>query len=240
MKFINNFIPNSVCKFLLLSGVPGLLLFSGTLYALSMVLPGFSGGHHTVNIKSYKERKFNTVYKQQFDYSCGSSALASLLTYHYDFPVTEQLVFNAMYQQGDQKKIQRQGFSLLDMKRYIEKKGLRAEGYRISLDRLAKVAVPAITLVNNAGYKHFVIVKGVTDKEVLIGDPSVGTKTIPRKEFEAIWNSGIVFIINSRISIARSHFNEEWKLNAKAPGSIALTMNPVADFNLMLPPPSDF
>ena len=240
MGFISNFTLNSVCKILLLSGMTGLIVFPGTLYALDMVLPGFSGGHYTVSTKSYKERKFNTVYKQQFDYSCGSSALASLLTYHYDLPVTEQLVFNAMYQQGDQKKIQRQGFSMLDMKRYIEKNGQRADGYRISLDKLAKVAVPAITLVNNKGYKHFVIIKGVTDQEVLIGDPSVGTITIPRKEFEAIWKDGIVFIINSRISIARSHFNEEWKLNATAPASIALTLDPVADFNLMLPPPSDF
>lgn len=231
---------NAVAKVLLLSIMTGLFVVPGTLYALNMVLPGFSGGHHTLNIKSYKERKFNTVYKQQFDYSCGSSALASLLTYHYDFPVTEQLVFNAMYKSGDQKKIQKQGFSLLDMKRYIEKKGMRADGYRLSLDKLAKVAVPAITLVNNAGYKHFVIVKGVTDTEVLIADPSAGTKTIPRKKFETIWKAGIVFIINSRVSIARSHFNEEWKLNAIAPRSIALTLDPVANFNLMLPPPTDF
>lgn len=204
-----------------------------------MVLPGIGGGHN-IKIKSFKERKFSTVYKQQFDYSCGSAALASLLTYHYDMPVNEQAAFNEMYKNGNQKKIQKQGFSLLDMKKFVEKNGMTANGYRTTLDHLEKVGVPAITLVNNNGYKHFVIVKGVSKNDVLIGDPSVGTKTLSKKQFESTWNQGILFIINSRISIARSHFNEEWNLKARAPASIALTLNPVADFNLMLPPSYDF
>ncbi|MDF0678119.1 MAG: hypothetical protein P0107_03335 [Nitrosomonas sp.] len=29
-------------------------------------------------------KSFSTVYRQQFDFSCGSAALASLLTFHYD------------------------------------------------------------------------------------------------------------------------------------------------------------
>ena len=239
MKYISNITAKTVYNFLLACTTTILIVFPATLYALSMVLPGIGGGH-TINVKSFKERQFNTVYKQQFDYSCGSAALASLFTFHYDHPVSEQVVFNEMYKNGNQKKIQRQGFSLLDMKKFVEQNGMRADGYRTSLNRLAKVGVPAITLINNNGYKHFIIVKGVTDSNILIGDPSVGTKIVPRKKFESMWNAGILFIINSRISIARSHFNEEWDLKVTAPANIALTLDPVADFNLMLPPPSDF
>lgn len=215
------------------------LIIPFSVHALSMMLPGV-GGNYNIKIKSFKERKFNTVYQQKFDYSCGSAAVASLLTFHYDIPITEQIAFNRMYENGNQALIQKQGFSLLDMKKYVQNKGLKAEGYRTTLDKLSKIGVPAITLINNHGYKHFVIIKGITDEDVLIGDPSVGTKSMPRKEFESIWNTGILFIINSRISIARSHFNEEWNLKASSPKNIALSLDPVADFNLMLPPPYDF
>ena len=42
-----------------------------------------------------------------------------------------------MYQNGDQAKIRKVGFSMLDMKRYAEARGLRAEGYRPTLDEVA-------------------------------------------------------------------------------------------------------
>ena len=44
---------------------------------------------------------------QQYDYSCGSAAIATLLTHHYGLPTTESRVFESMYRQGDHKKIQR-------------------------------------------------------------------------------------------------------------------------------------
>lgn len=211
-------------------------------HALSMVLPGFSGvnGNYVIEVKSFKERKFEKIFRQQYDYSCGSAALASLLNFHYEIQIDEQKAFKEMFAVGNQKKIQKQGFSLLDMKKFVEKNGMRANGYRTTLDKLKQIGVPAITLVNNDGYKHFIIVKGVSDDDVLIGDPSIGTKVMSRKKFEEIWKDGILFIINSRIKIARQHFDEEWNLKARAPAHIALTLNPVSDFNLMLPASTDF
>jgi hypothetical protein len=182
------------------------------------------------------------VYEQKYDYSCGSAALASLLTYHYGNKVSEQSVFKTMYEQGDQEKIQKQGFSLLDMKHYAESRGFRADGFRIGLDKLLKVGVPAITLIKNKGYMHFVLIKGVTDQEVLVGDPSLGVKVIPRSQFESMWEGHILFIIHNNLDTAREHFNAEpeWKLSARAPMDMSLYREYLADFNLMLPARSDF
>ena len=41
-------------------------------------------GISNVPIRSIQERKFDRVVRQQFDFSCGSAALATLLTFHYD------------------------------------------------------------------------------------------------------------------------------------------------------------
>ena len=50
-----------------------------------------------------------------------------------------------------------------------------ADGYRVSLDKLAELRIPAITVVSTNGYKHFVVIKGVAEKEVLVSDPAAGT-----------------------------------------------------------------
>lgn len=227
-----------VCKGL--SGFAG-LLSALSVMAGSMVLPG-GAGIYTVGVTSFREAKFKTVYEQQYDYSCGSAALASLLTYHYKDEVSEQVVFREMYEQGDQEKIQKQGFSLLDMKHYAENHRYRADGFRISLDKLAEVGVPAITLVKKNGYMHFVLIKGVTDADVLMGDPSLGIKAVPRREFESMWQGHVLFIIHNEIVTARKSFNSgpEWKLTTRAPLDMALSRESLADFNLMLPARSDF
>jgi predicted double-glycine peptidase len=224
----------------------GLAGFAGLLSALSamagsMVLPG-GAGIYTVDVTSFREARFKTVYEQQYDYSCGSAALASLLTYHYEDEVSEQAVFREMYELGNQEKIQKQGFSLLDMKRYAENHSYRADGFRISLDKLAEVGVPAITLIKKNGYMHFVLIKGVTDTDVLMGDPSLGVKAIPRREFESMWQGHIMFIIHNEIVTARKSFNSgpEWKVTTRAPLDMALSRESLADFNLMLPARSDF
>ena len=129
-------------------------------------------GDFKVHVVSMREARFQTIILQKYDYSCGSAALASLLTYHYDRPTDEETVFKAMFSTGDQEKIQQEGFSLLDMKVHLARQGLVADGYKMTLDRLAKLGVPVITLINTGGYRHFVIIKGIREDDVVIGDPA--------------------------------------------------------------------
>jgi hypothetical protein len=55
-----------------------------------------AGGQFNVGVTSLKEARFRTVLKQRYDFSCGSAALASLLSFHYERPTTEETVFSAM------------------------------------------------------------------------------------------------------------------------------------------------
>src|ERR1700710_2401501 len=76
---------------------------------------GLTGEYH-VHVASMLARKFGTVIRQQYDFSCGSAALATVLHYHYGLPRGETDVFAGMWQDGDQANIRKVGFSLLDMK----------------------------------------------------------------------------------------------------------------------------
>lgn len=213
-----------------------LLAAPSLVQAGSVLVPGASGGGIFISVKSMKEARFRKTVRQKYDFSCGSAALATLLTYHYEDPVTEQEVFDKMFDVGDQQKIRQVGFSMLDMKEFLDDRGYSAAGYKASLDQLAAVGIPAITLLNMKGYHHFVVVKGVTKTEVLVGDPSLGAKVIARAEFDAMWN-GLLFLIRSNKNVASNHFNRErdWQVNEKAPLGMALTASDLANITLLAP-----
>ena len=193
-------------------------------------------GQISVSVNSLREARFGTVVRQLHDFSCGSAAVATLLTYHYGHPVTEDAAFATMFAVGDQNAIQKWGFSLADMQRYMEALGYHADGFRIPLDKLEEVGVPAIVLITTKGYSHFVVIKGIKDGDVLIGDPAAGLRAIPRPQFEAMWQ-GIIFVIRDNVETGKAGFNrpEEWAVRRKAPFGTALDRHGLATFSTMLP-----
>src|SRR5438128_1698017 len=80
-------------------------LFAST-GSLAQVRLSGDNGAATVQVMSWRDIPFRTVVRQQHDYSCGSAALATLLTYSYGIKTTEVDTFTAMYAKGDQAKIQ--------------------------------------------------------------------------------------------------------------------------------------
>ena len=199
-----------------------LALVSGGLCASSaeagsIDLPVQIGGAFSVPATSIREARFSAMIRQQYDFSCGSAALSTLLTFHYKFPVSEQTVFEEMFARGEQEKIKREGFSLLDMKRYLEAHGYEADGFEAPLDKLASAQIPAIVLINENGYNHFVVIKGVRDHRVLVGDPSGGTRAMARSAFEALWANQILFVISNRQDMAGFNQASDWSVAVQAP-----------------------
>jgi len=219
----------------------GVLLAGVQLVHAGMVeLTPSMGTNASVPVRSIKDLKFRAVVRQQFDFSCGSAAVATLLTHHYRNPVSEQDVFLQMYDKGDKDSIRREGFSLLDMKVYLEAVGFQADGLYASLDDLARVGIPAIVLVEVNGYKHFVVIKGVNTNELMVGDPAAGLKVYRRAEFEKIWTNGILFVVRSRADIAKGHFNTEWTNIARAPVGNAILRDMLSNITLLRPTVNDF
>ena len=83
-----------------------LLVISPAADAGRVSIPGFTGGLE-VAVESFQARKFSSVFRQQYDFSCGSAAIASLLTFHYQFEVSEADVFSGMFAVADPEKVQR-------------------------------------------------------------------------------------------------------------------------------------
>ena len=69
----------------------------------------------------------------------------------------------------------RQGFSLLDLKRYVEQRGYAGIGYgKLRLEDLVAKA-PLMVPVKLKGYNHFVIFRGMRGNRVLLADPPMAT-----------------------------------------------------------------
>jgi uncharacterized protein len=168
---------------------------------------GIGGAAFTMNIESFQEKKYKATLAQQYDFSCGSAALATLLTYNYNIPVSEQDVFKDMFDKGDKQVIAESGFSLLDLKNYLTRRGLESNGYRAPLEKLEGVRLPAIVLVNVRGYSHFVILEGIRDGWVLLSDPANGMRSESVGEFESQW-TGIFFLILTNAEQAQERFND--------------------------------
>ncbi len=149
-------------------------------------------------VKSMKELKFANIIRQKTDFSCGAAALATILTYFYqDQKVTEESIVRWLIENGDREMIRQRGFSLLDLKHYAERAGYRAAGYRVPVDKLERLRIPTIALLNVRGYSHFVVLNAVRNGRAFVADPAMGHRVVPLAEFAAGWN-GLVFAVFGR------------------------------------------
>ena len=206
----------------------------------SLELPFQIGGAYNVPVTSIKEGRFSATIRQQYDFSCGSAALSTLLTHHYAYPVTEDKVFEEMFARGDQAKIRIEGFSMLDMKRYLEAHDFEADGFQESLDKLVSAGIPAIVLVNESGYNHFVVVKGMRNGRVLLGDPSGGTRAITETAFYAVWTNQVMFVISNRQEQASFNTASDWKAAPSSPIASAVGREGLAGIVMPKLGPADF
>lgn len=190
-------------------------------------------GSFGLRVTSLKEARFKTTLPQQYDFSCGSAATATLLTYQYGRRVSEADVFTHMYNSGDQKKIRSEGFSLLDMRRYLQSQGFQADGFELPLDKLQEEGLPAIVLLNDNGYRHFVVIKGLRGDRVLIGDPARGTRAMSRERFEQLWDNGVLFVVHNRRDLAQFNRPRDWR--TAPPGPLGMGVPRDGLHNVVMP-----
>ncbi|MEJ2688993.1 MAG: C39 family peptidase [Deltaproteobacteria bacterium] len=143
-------------------------------------------------VRSLLELRQRHVVLQQWELSCGAAALATILRYQYGVPVTERsvalgLISRAEYIANPDLVRFRQGFSLLDMKRFVDSLGYEGIGLgQLALPDLFKRA-PLIVPVNFHGFPHFVVFRGGTQNSVLLADPAFGNITMSKVKFLKSW-----------------------------------------------------
>ena len=144
--------------------------------------------------KSEQNREIPFI--QQMEWTdCGAASLATILRYAYRLEADEDTVIEGMLALADPEIVRERGFSLLDIKRYVESLGMRGRGYRVDESRLRTLRVPGLVLMDVRGFRHFVVLKQVDGDTVELADPILGNRSIPFAEFVKQWPSRAVFVV---------------------------------------------
>jgi len=148
------------------------------------------------HIKPLSEFQSDRLIKQAYDYSCGSSALATLLKYHFGENLNEKQVIQGMLHYGDVEKIQRRrAFSLLDMKKFVNKLGYKGVGYKAKIEDLIDLDQPGIIPIKIFNYRHFTVLKGIHKGHIFLVDPWRGHSSYSLNQFQRMWYNNVIFII---------------------------------------------
>jgi uncharacterized protein len=143
-------------------------------------------------VRSLLELRQDRVVTQRWDLSCGAAALATILNFQHGDRVSEREVGLALirrpeYLADPQLVNRRRGFSLLDLKRYVDARGYEGKGYgRLQLADL-EARAPIMVAVDTHGYSHFVVFRGRLGNRVLLADPAFGNRTMTVMRFMRAW-----------------------------------------------------
>jgi uncharacterized protein len=151
-------------------------------------------------VKTLMDLRFENIERQKYDISCGAAALATLLRYTFGIPTSEQEIIESIFESGDtetQQKIMQLGFSMLELKEIGESYGLVGGGFKVNdVKDLQALKVPALALITVRGYKHFVVVQGLSGGQVYFADPAFGNRSRPIDQFADMWNGVILVLID--------------------------------------------
>jgi uncharacterized protein len=153
-------------------------------------------------VRSFAALRFDGITRQTHDLSCGAAALATLMQGYFLRDASEKTIIDSILltaNPGEKAKISEGGFSMLELKRYAESTGLIAGGFRArNAEELRSLRAPAIVLVTNRGYSHFVVVRRVVGNDVFIADPAFGNRVEPLSQFASSWNKVFLVAVDPR------------------------------------------
>jgi predicted double-glycine peptidase len=142
------------------------------------------------------------VVKQRYDYSCGSASLATLLTYGLNDPVEEDALLREILEPlspDELTALQKKGLSLFHLQKLAQKRGHRAQGFRVHASQISKLSRPVIVFIKPRGYEHFAVLKGLRGDRAYLADPSLGNVRMPLYRFLDMWadesGHGVVFAV---------------------------------------------
>jgi len=141
-------------------------------------------------VASLREQRDAGVVKQRYDYSCGSAALATLLSYGLNDRVDESELLRDLLEPLSLEQLdalKQTGLSLSALQRLAQARGHKAQGFRLHQAQLAKLERPVIVFIKPAGYEHFAVFRGQRGDRVYLADPSLGNVRMPLYRFLEMW-----------------------------------------------------
>ena len=167
-------------------------------------------------VKSWIEFKNERLIRQNYDYSCGSAALATILSHYYDTNISEQMILAGILEiKGVTKEVSalenqegNNGLSFYDLSQYVSSHGFKAIGIALGIEELRKLQIPVIVFVKIRKREHFTVLKKMDEKYAYLADPSFGNIRVSHAKFKEMFfqrndeqNQGKILVILAQNNI---------------------------------------
>jgi predicted double-glycine peptidase len=140
--------------------------------------------------ENWQAHRFRNVQKQHTDFTCGAAAMSIIAQIYWGKQIAEPqftVAIREMYTKEEWKQKEKDGLSLLDMKKAAEKMGLKAEGLKLTPGQLFALKGPVVIHFDKGFIQHFSVYKGVEGDRVYIADPITGNSRLPLYRFLREW-----------------------------------------------------
>ena len=163
--------------------------------------------------QNWQAHRFENIQRQRTDFTCGAASLSIIATQYYRKPIKE-VAFTAAIRKTYSKEawndVEKNGLSMLDLKRAAEAFGFAAEGLKLNLAQLKKLKGPVVVHLDKGFIKHFSVFKGIEGDRAYLADPISGNSREPLYRFLhewtgyalAIWIEGQELPATNRLAVS--------------------------------------
>ena len=172
----------------------------------AFLLAACSGGGSGIPVRptSYLALRYEGTVPQRFDYTCGASSIATVLSYYWQRPTTEDDVIGALRRRYTSAEIARRretGLSFDDLIFAANQLGYAAEGARVSPQELGKLGGPVIVHLDKGRFQHFAVLRRAGDGVYYLSDPVVGQVAMAAADFEAEFSGNVLAIWKEGVAL---------------------------------------
>ena len=142
--------------------------------------------------------KRRNVVMQSYDYSCGAAALATILQYYWNDPVTEKDILKVLFKTltiGEIKDRTKNGMAITDLRRVSVEMGYFSSIGTLPFDKLLEAKIPLIVPIHLEKSDHFVVYRGAACGRVYLADPIRGNVRPTFAEFCGQWNKNAILVV---------------------------------------------
>jgi predicted double-glycine peptidase len=157
------------------------------------------------DMSNWQAVRFGGVVKQQLDFSCGLTSLATIFQYHFgDESLTEKDLLERFIVTLSEKELARvyaEGASIAQLAELAKSYGYKVRLLQPSFEELKVLSevLPIVVYLETTEFRHFAVLRGISEYQVLLADSSRGNVNLSLKDFEIEWRKHGALILAKEV-----------------------------------------